>query len=702
MTDTPSRTWWSAAEIAEARLPDLPDTKRGVNDLAGREGWAAQAGKVRRRAGRGGGMEYHYSLFPVRARLSLTTTTAPAVKKPTPREEAWAAFDSLKDSAKTKAETRLAALREIDDLEGIGLSRSEALRAVSVRVAVSEKTLWNWLALVDGVAREDRLAYLAPRRGGSKRRRVAVDDRFLDLVKASYFQQSPVPLTAAHDWAVEAAEAEGIPIAPLHQVRRIIDATVPKHVQVYLRKGAHALARYFPHQTRDKTYMRALEAVQADYHKFDVFIQFPGREKPGRIQMIAISDIYSGKFLSYRLSETANSHTVQLTFGDMVRRYGIPDHVLLDNGHEFVNKVMTGQVEHRHRFKIKDDDVLGLFPLLGIQVHFAKPGWGQAKPIERAFRDLCQRVAMHPEFVGAYTGRNTQEKPENYASRAIPLDQFKQVLDREIAAHNARRGRRSEVANQRSFDEVFNSSYSNAPIRKATEEQQRIWLLRGEGVRADRKNGELKLYETRYWAEWMYRIAGQKVTVRVDPDDLHAGLFVYEMDGTFLGEAPALVKGKFFDVGGAKEHKRAKKAFERATREAARQARKMEAADIAAKLRAAGQQVPDDGLPEADVVRLVPSHAKAPRPPRNRETVADQERDAALAATITRLQDRRPATQIDDDDPETLFLRVQELEALQRDKQVLTAEQEEWLDYTRQSVKYRSFARMRARFGEQE
>ena len=50
------------------------------------------------------------------------------------------------------------------------------------------------------------------------------------------------------------------------------------------------------------------------------------------------------------------------------------------------------------------------------------------------------------------------------------------------------------------------------------------------------KNGEVSIYGSRYWAEWMWQIAGKDVTVRFDPDDLQAGLSVYEMDGTFLGD----------------------------------------------------------------------------------------------------------------------------------------------------------------------
>lgn len=64
------REWLSAQEIAEERLPQMPSTKRGVNDLVEREGWNEDAFAARRRAGRGGGMEYHIRLLPTVARVA--------------------------------------------------------------------------------------------------------------------------------------------------------------------------------------------------------------------------------------------------------------------------------------------------------------------------------------------------------------------------------------------------------------------------------------------------------------------------------------------------------------------------------------------------------------------------------------------------------------------------------------------------------
>ena len=93
---TPSQEWWTAEEIAAAALPDMPASKRGVNMLADRLSWR-EVGPfaARRRSSRGGGWEYHWQLFPDRAKRQLLQ--AAAVKSAAPvtparqsRDEAWA------------------------------------------------------------------------------------------------------------------------------------------------------------------------------------------------------------------------------------------------------------------------------------------------------------------------------------------------------------------------------------------------------------------------------------------------------------------------------------------------------------------------------------------------------------------------------------------------------------------------------------
>lgn len=702
----PSQEWWSAADLAEAGLPDLPGTKRKINQLAEREGWARHAGKVRRRKGAGGGLEYHWSLLPIRARMRLSADLINAPAARPGKDEAWERYAAAGDKARDEAEARLEAIAEVELLEGAGLTRSAAVREVAHQLGRSEKSLWNYLGQVENVARADRLAYLID--GRAVRRAPAqrgdIDPDFLALVRSDWLRLSQPSLTSCYDRAVRVwtSERRNSTVPPLHQVRRWIKTNVSAPTETYLRKGEQALRRLYPAQVRSKAFMVPLECVQGDYHKFDVFVRWPGVDTPVRPQMMVWSDVYSGKLLAWRLSDTANSHTVQLVTGDLIRTYGIPQSVLIDNGREFAAKAMTGGTPTRFRFKVTDEDIPGLLPLLGVHVHWATPYSGQSKPIERAFRDLCDRVAKHPAFDGAYTGNKPTAKPEDYGSRAIPLDEFRLVLEEELAHHNARPGRRSEVAMGRSFNEVFNEGYTRATIKRATDEQLRLWLLRAEGVRAKTNNGALKLYDTEYWSEWMYRIAGEKVVARFDADDLTAGLEVYDLAGRYLGHAACLEDAKFIDVEAARDHARKRGAWAKAQKAEAKAARELTAAEVAARVRAASGLAADDPLPEAQVHQLVTPHKAAPKR-RRAQSVEEIEREAALEARVTRLAEHRARpVEVDEDDPKALFLRARALETAQAEGEMLTQAQADWLADYQQSSDYRAQLRMERRFGAQE
>ncbi|WP_279480311.1 DDE-type integrase/transposase/recombinase [Aureimonas sp. SK2] len=113
------KEWLTAQEIADARLPHIPATKRGVNDLAEREGWNADDFRSRKRAGRGGGMEYHIQLLPTLAQLAYRKTHirvgSPAMPAAANDEAAAPApAANLTDAARLERDARLAILRAFD------------------------------------------------------------------------------------------------------------------------------------------------------------------------------------------------------------------------------------------------------------------------------------------------------------------------------------------------------------------------------------------------------------------------------------------------------------------------------------------------------------------------------------------------------------------------------------------------------------
>jgi putative transposase len=680
MTKGPAQEWWTAEEIAASGLPDLPASKRNVNATADRLQWRAQPGLARRRAGKGGGWEYHWHLFPDRARRKLLAaaaagSAAPAAPVRIDRDEAWTWYEGLPQAVKDKATTRLRAIREVEALEAIqGRGRHMAVGDVARLSGIGARTIWTWFAMIEGVRSDDRLPYLAPRNRAQAARSRSKDcePEFFDVLKSTYLRLAGPCFTDCYRAAAKIATAKGWETLPERTMRRRLDRAVSRATQVLARDGVEALQRLYPAQVRDKTALVAMEAVNADFHKWDVFVRWPapyGQNEPGiicRPQMCAFQDIHSGRILSWRIDQTPNSTAVQLAAGDMIETWGIPSHVLFDNGREFAAKSITGGAATRFRFKVKPDDPLGLFENLGCKVHWASPYHGQAKPIERAFRDMCSSIAKDVRFEGAYTGNRVDAKPEDYGSRAIDLEYFIKVVGEGIAEHNTRANRQSEVAYGRSFVAVFDESYATAPIRKATEAQRRLWLLGSEEIRADSQTGEVWFMGNQFWDPWMADIAGQRVVVRFDPAEFHAGLHIYAQDGAYLGHAQVRDAKGFFDADEARIHSRARKDWMNAEKKALAAAKKYDALTVGAMLDAIAPA--NLAPPEAKVVKAVFGKPGAVNTPARSAETAEI---ASLAAH------RAPAPAADG--PRALFRRALDLERQIAAGEAVTVDQERWL-----------------------
>lgn len=672
---TPSQEWWTADEIAAAALPDLPASKRGVNMHAENRQWR-EVGPIaaRRRAGKGGGWEYNWQLFPDRAKRQLLQ--AAAVKAAVPeaparqsRDEAWAWYETLPQSVKAKAEARLKVIQQVEALEALqGRGRHLASVDVGKITGTGTRTIWTWFALIEGVRVDDRLPYLAPRNRAAVAWVRAKDfsPEFFEVLKADFLRLGEPPFADSYRRAIRIAKTKGWDVLPERTMRRVMDRRVSKLTQVLARKGVEALKRLYPPQVRDKTALAPMEATNADFHKWDVFVSWPvpKGEKPliARPQMCAFQDIFSGRILAWRIDFTPNSTAVQLCAGDMIEQWGIPEHVLLDNGREFAAKSITGGATTRYRFKVKEDDIPGLFTALGCKIHFATPYHGQAKPIERAFRDMCKSIALDPRFAGAYTGNTPLAKPEDYGSRAIPLEEFERVVAEGIEEHNTRADRRSEVAWGRSFAEVFGEAYATTPIRKATEAQRRLWLLGAEGVRADKQTGAIWFQRNEFYADWLHEYAGERLIIRFDLAAFHDGLHVYSSDNAYLGFAPCRQAVGFFSADEERSITRLRKAWLKAEKTVLAAQRTLTAAEVGLML--------DESAPAASVAvesKVVKGTfgkgAGNPKRPRSAPTMSEAEVAQAQVVMLSDLAARQAQIAADEaDTPRERFKRALEIE----------------------------------------
>ncbi len=517
-------------------------------------------------------------------------------------ESAWARYGRVPNTMKAIAQQRMAALIALTELLRSGMPRMAAreavvadLRAKSER-AVSLASLMRWESLVARAPRTAWLALLVPEFTG-RPSLAEIPQEAWDIFKSDYLRPSAPSASGCYERLQRVAKARGWDALPgLRTFERRIRRELPPQVLVLARRGEEAMMQLYPSQIRDHGVFHALEAVNSDGHKVDVFVRFPN-DTIGRPVLVGVQDIYSGKLLGYRLGETETAAVARLAFADVIRDFGIPEHVYLDNGRAFASKDMTGGVATRFRFKIKPEDPIGLLPQLGVEVHWVQPYSGQSKPIERAWRDLCDRIAKHPAFEGAYTGNKPDAKPENYGSRAIDWETFSRVVREEIAAHNARAGRKAPTCAGRSFDETFNESYARSTIKKATAEQQRLMLLASDVVTVDR-GSSVHIAGNRYWTEALSGHIGKKVVLRFDPENLHAGVGIYGLCGVFICDAEKKNAVGFADKAAATEAARAKTQIRRANKQMLVAERRLSAAQVAGQL----PDVQAAELPEAGII----------------------------------------------------------------------------------------------------
>ena len=575
------KQWFTPAEIEALRLPGVPATLRSIRRSASGQNWREARSSTgqplaRKREGAGKTWEYHYTLFPSEAVQELVKRHHTAEAKaclngeagPRDREgsEAWDWFERQPERRKAEARRRKEALDTVKALWKSGVPKNVAVAEVAAGLGTTGRTVYRWEEMVVRAEECDWLPLLAPRNGGGPTPKTC-DPRAWEFLKADYLRPEAPTFESCWDRLQLAAQKHDWDLPSSRTMRRRIKREIPEEIRVLAREGRDALRRLYPHQERDRRSFHALEAVNADGHKWDVFVRWPDGTI-GRPVMVAIQDLYSNKILAWRVDKTENADAVRLAFSDVFRRFGIPRLAWLDNGRGFASKWITGGTANRYRFKVKAEEPQGLLTACGVEVHWTKPYSGQSKPIERAFKDLCEAVAKHPAFTGAYTGNKPDAKPENYGSKAVDIADFLRVAEQGIRLHNAKAKRNTDVCARRlSFDQAFAESFETSTIKKPSAAQLRMCLLAAEQVRADRVSGALKLLGNRYWSEVLAGFRGKTLTVRFDPDELHGGVHVYQHDGVYVGFAECLERAGFADTQAAREHNRKRAAYQRNTRE---------------------------------------------------------------------------------------------------------------------------------------
>ena len=649
-----------------------------------------------------------------RARSTETPSTADHQQQDAQHchDTLWACYERASDTAKTTAQDRLKALQIGMAMIDNGISKSKAWNAVAKEMGTDRATVYRWLKQIKGVDRTDWLAALLPQRKGNTKGSECSPEAW-DFFKTDWLRLEAPSVAECYQRLQRAAEEHGWIIPSQRTINRWSTERIPATVRIIKREGELSLMRRFPAIKRSVRELFATQWINGDGYQHNVFVRWPDGSID-RPKTWFWQDIHSRKILAYRVDKTENTDTIRLSFGDLVEQFGIPEHVTIDNTRAAANKWMTGGTPNRYRFKVKEDDPLGIFTLLGIQVHWTSvnqagtqaKGHGQAKPIERAFGvgGLGDYVDKHPDFAGAYTGPNTQAKPENYGETAVPLDRFLATLNQEIIHWNAREGRRTEMAaGVRSFDQVFAESYANAPVQKATEAQRRLWLLAAEAITvakdgtftlaAGAQTGKGRDGRNRYFAPELQEFGEQrqKIVVRFDPEQLHEQVYAYTLDGRFIATADCLEALGFGDTIAGRAWNKARRQFIKSSKEAAQAEVRMDLAELSRALPRPDLPEP----PESKVVRPVRPEIEPPKP-----KVIEQDQDMVRRseAAMLRFQQQQEPEEVQAT-PESRYQRWLRLDATLAEGGEISDADAKWHHRYQDTAEFRSQKRMQESFG---
>ncbi len=468
---TGTKLYFTAAELAAVAkgrgITTFPHTKSGVIRYARAKGWDGSH-LCRKRAGRGGGQEYHFTLLPdfLRAVIdALDMRKAAAARLADESDADQRKLVALKASALSpRARAVMEARAEVlISIEGFAVSSGERRSWGIARFLEAQEA---YLARQDIEARRDRHEKLTPREAESL-------TRPLLLLSAAGFSLDPARLVVANDrksspavkrstiyaWFSARDERGVIALAPIppkvqqpipaafgeflkHYARpskpSVTEAFLAYEVACAVREGAQPMtltleqAKYIVSKrlnnierqvgregmltlrsrmayiTRTDEDMWPTTIYTADGKTFDAEVADPATKRPIRPEITTVLDIVTRKIVGISLARSENQRSVAEALRNACVAHGIPAIFYVDRGPGYRNQAM-------------DADVSGLMGRLSITKMHAAPYGSQAKGrIERPNATVWDTFAKRfPTYIGKDMDKEAGHKIHKITRREL-------------------------------------------------------------------------------------------------------------------------------------------------------------------------------------------------------------------------------------------------------------------------------------------
>lgn len=523
---------FTAAELAELKLPGLPAHRANISRLATKDRWPSIE-----RQGRGGGRAFPITALPSQARAEIyhRRTLAQAAKltgtesKPRAPRAALADFT---DRQKERHAARTVVLETFDVLKGKRSARSfvepfvAAYNAGELAIpawvigdvpTLSRRTVERWLAARS--RGEDET--IAGRWAGGRRSVFAQSEAASDFIIGAHATQ---PLLAAEDLRdlLETNFPQGVPDQNGILVELPSARAVARFLQSWKQNAANRAAlvaltdpdrfkshfRFAPGDA-GAGIVRPNQLWQIDASPADVLCS------DGRRAIYAVIDVATRRIMGL-VTDTPKTTASLLLIARACQAWGMPETIGTDNGSDFVSR--------HFRITLRQ---------LGVHHKIAPPYSPERKPfVERGIRSVQHKfMRLLPGFIG----HNVTDRQQIRARRAFAdrmgvseAEQFDAVplageeLQERFAAWlaNVYEQRRHAGLGGRTPHEVAVELLAEFPPRFADPGAVGMLLMppaSGGGVRVVSKKA-IRVDNVDYWTDRL--IPGQRLQVRLDPADM--------------------------------------------------------------------------------------------------------------------------------------------------------------------------------------
>ncbi len=545
------------------------------------------------------------------------------------RERRHAAFSRMATSMQLEARRRVEIVRFFHSLAGTDAKLKERYAMVARKAEVSVSTIRNWVGACNNLHRGDWHAALAPQHRGW-RIDAKISPAAYEWIKAEYFTLSKPGLKPIYYRAERMAAAQSWTLPSYDTVKRLIQGE-PHDLHVLTREGQDAAAKLYPAQERDYSTLKLHELWCSDGRMSDVFVRWED-SSVSRPIVVAWIDVRSRVCLGHAIGKTESADLIRIAFKAAAEHSrALPEAALMDNGRAFASKLLTGGAPNRYRFKVREEDVPGILTLLGIQITWALPYNGRAKPIESWWRTIAE---MDKRFPGAYCGNKPDARPEDCdSSKAVPIAQYRAMFEQTLVEYHAK-PHRGDAMDDRSPHDIYAQLLPRTAVRQPSREQLRLCMLAAEVIRLGKDDGCVRILGNRYWTKELSALSRNiNYVARFDPEDARQAVALYRGE-EFLYDVPLVERTGFRDQQAAKDSARGNRRFLKGLKEQAAAVKDM--SNAAAWMAAPG--VDSDKVREAAAAALpAPKLVRTVRPERDYRPPRNESRSSISQDDVQRI-----------------------------------------------------------------